>query len=259
VFRNPDGFNLTLFGNVTFLDAEITDLVEEQSIRGFSGGQVVSEVGLEPFTYFMVRYAGVNEANGDPLYLDADGNLTSTYRTSDAVAIDGKSPLADLFGGFGLSSSFKGFDLSANFNFSYGNYIYNQQSRTLHDPSNWRNNRVVGADNYWREPGDKNVLAKPSVQGIESNTTQFLQDASYLAFRNLSFGYTFGSNVLSGTGLDSVRAYCQLQNLAIWSEFDGNPEVGVGSSENGATISGTTYINGYPQAKSFSFGFDINF
>jgi hypothetical protein len=207
----------------------------------------------------MVRYAGVNEANGEALYLDVDGNLTNTFSGTDAVAIEDKSPLPSIFGGFGLRSSFKGFDLSANFNYSYGNYVYNRQSLDLHDASGWRNNKVVGAENYWREPGDKNVLAKPSVQGIQSNTTQFLQDASYLSFRNLSFGYTFGSNVLSGTGLESVRAYCQIQNLAIWSEFDGNPEVGVGSSENNPTINGTTYINGYPQARSFSFGFDINF
>ena len=259
IFRDSDGFNLSVFANVTFLDYEITALGTDEQIQGFSGGQVILREGLEPFTYYLVRYAGVDSANGDALYLDVDGNVTNVYSAQNAVAIDGKSPLPEFFGGFGLRSSFKGFDLSANFNYSYGNYIFNQQSLSLQDASNWRNNKIVGATNYWQQPGDTNVLQRPTVNGIESGTTQFLQDASYLAFRNLTFGYTFSQNALKNTGVESIRAYLQAQNLAIWSGFDGNPEVGVGSSENAATVGNTVYINGYPQVQSFSFGMDINF
>ncbi|WP_282043545.1 SusC/RagA family TonB-linked outer membrane protein [Winogradskyella flava] len=259
VFRNPEGFNLTVFGNTTFLKYEITTLAVDEQITNFSGGQSILREGLEPFTYFMVRYAGVNPANGDALYLDADGNITNVFSAQNAVAIKDKSPLPEMFGGFGLRASYKGFDLSSNFNFSYGNYVFNQQSSSLHDPSNWRNNKVVGAANYWQQPGDTNVLQRPTVNGIETGTTQFLQDASYLAWRNLTLGYTFGDNVFENTGISSVRTYVQLQNLAIWSEFDGNPEVGVGSSENAATVSNSVYINNYPQLRSLNFGFDINF
>jgi TonB-linked SusC/RagA family outer membrane protein len=258
VFRSQD-FNLTVFANTTFLDYEITNLAVEEQITGFSGGQNVLREGLEPFTYFLVRYAGVNPANGEALYLDIDGNVTNVYSGANAVAIKDKSPLPEFFGGFGLRANYKGFDLSSNFNYSYGNYVFNQQSLSLHDASNWRNNKVVGATNYWQQPGDTNVLPRPTVVGLQAGTTQFLQDASYLAWRNLTIGYTFGDNVFKDTGIDSIRAYMQMQNLAIWSEFDGNPEVGVGSSENAATTSNVVYINNYPQLRSLNFGFDINF
>lgn len=258
VFRNPEGFNLTVFGNVTTLKAEVTELADEQ-FRSYSGGQVVLREGLEPFTHFLVRYAGVDPSNGDALYYDIDGNITNEFRASDAVAIDGKSTLPEFFGGFGFRANYKGFELSTNFNYSVGNYIYNEQSRSLHDPTNWRNNRVVDAFNYWQQSGDTNVLQRPTALGILQNTTQFLQDASYLSWRNLTFGYTFADNVFRDLPIDSVRAYFQAQNLAIWSDFQGNPEVGVGSSENGATVNGSTYINAYPQLQSFSVGFDINF
>jgi TonB-linked SusC/RagA family outer membrane protein len=259
ILRNPDGLNLTVFGNITFLDYEITSLATDEQIGNFTGGQTILREGLEPFTYYLVRYAGVNPANGDALYLDADGNVTNVFSAQDAVAIEGKSPLPEFFGGFGLRASYKGFDLSTNFNYSYGNYIYNLQALQTLDAANWRNNRVVGAGNYWQEPGDTNVLPRPTVNGLESSTTQFLQDASYLSWRNLTFGYTFGENVFGNVGIESVRAYFQAQNLAIWSEFDGNPEVGVGSSESAQNVGNVVYINGYPQVQSFSFGFDINF
>ncbi|MDO1499711.1 SusC/RagA family TonB-linked outer membrane protein [Winogradskyella maritima] len=258
VLRNPDGLNLTVFGNITALDYEITSLGDEQ-IRNYSGGQSILREGLEPFTHYLVRYAGVNPANGDAIYLDVDGNETNVFSAANAVPIGDKSPLPEFFGGFGLRANYRGFDLSSNFNYTYGNYVFNQQSLGLHDPANWRNNKVVGATNYWQQPGDTGVFQRPTVNGIEANTTQFLQDASYLSWRNLTFGYTFGENVFSGTGINTVRAYFQAQNLAIWSGFQGNPEVGIGSSENGATVSNSVYINGYPQIQSFSFGFDINF
>ena len=258
VLRNPDGLNLTVFGNITLLDYEITSIGDEQ-IRNYSGGQSILREGLEPFTHYLVRYVGVNPANGDAIYLDVNGNETNVFSAADAVPIDEKSPLPEFFGGFGLRANYKGFDLSTNFNFTAGNWVYNRQSLELHDPANWRNNRVVGAGNYWQQPGDTGVLARPTVNGIQLNTTQFLQDASYLSWRNLTLGYTFGENVFAGTGINSVRAYVQAQNLAIWSGFQGNPEVGVGSSENAATVSNSVYVNGYPQIQSFNFGFDINF
>jgi TonB-linked SusC/RagA family outer membrane protein len=259
VLRNPDGFNLTIFGNATFIDAEITSLAVEEEFTGYAGGQTIAREGLEPFTHYLVRYAGVNPANGDALYLDADGDLTNVFSAQNAVAIEDKSPLPSLYGGFGLRADYKGFDLGANFNYSYGNYVYNLQAASLNDASAWRNNRVIGAANYWTQPGDTNVLARPTVAGIETGTTQFLQDASYLAFRNLTLGYTFDQEQLGKTGITSLRVFAQGQNLAIFSDFEGNPEVGVGSSENAATVSGSVYINNYPQVQSWSLGLDFKF
>jgi TonB-linked SusC/RagA family outer membrane protein len=258
VLRNPEGLNLTVFGNITTLNAEVTELNDDQ-IRGYGSGQVILQEGLEPFTHFLVRYAGVDPANGDALYYDIDGNITNVYSASDAVPIKDKSTLPEFFGGFGLRANYKGFDLATNFNYSVGNYIFNRQSLELHDPANWQNNRATSAVNYWQQPGDTNVLARPTALGILTGTTQFLQDASYLSWRNLTLGYTFDEKVFGNLPINSIRAYVQAQNLAIWSDFEGNPEVGVGSSENAATVNGSVYINAYPQVRSYSVGFDINF
>ncbi|WP_296386547.1 SusC/RagA family TonB-linked outer membrane protein [Winogradskyella sp.] len=261
VFKNYDGFNMTVFGNVTKADYEITALVQDQFLSGFPGGQTITQVGSEPFTYNLVRYAGVDPANGDALYYDADGNITNTFSAQDAVAIEGKSPLPEFFGGFGLSANYKGFDFTTNFNFSVGNYVYNLTALNAYDFAGWQDNRIVGAANYWQQPGDTNVLPRPVVNGIEGSTDQFLQDASYLAWRNLTVGYTFGDNVFGNTSIESIRMYLQAQGLAIWSEFEGNPEIGDGSTEdaNNVTIAGTYSAYTYPRVRSFNVGFDINF
>ena len=75
--------------------------------------------------YKMVRWAGVNPANGDALYYTADGKITNTYNSNDAVVLDGKTPDPKYFGSFGANLSYKGWELAADFYFSGGNYIYN--------------------------------------------------------------------------------------------------------------------------------------
>jgi TonB-linked SusC/RagA family outer membrane protein len=263
IFRNPDGFNLTVFGNITGLEYEITDLVQDQFLIAFPGGQVVHEVGLEPFTFNLVRYVGVDPSNGDALYLDSDDNVTNVFSAQDAVPIEGKSVLPEFFGGFGLNASYKGFDISTNFNYSAGNYVYNLTALNSYDfgGSSARNNRFVGAENFWTQPGDTNVLPRPTVNGLESNSTQFLQDASYLAWRNLTLGYTLDGDALRNVPINFIRMYVQAQGLAIWSGFDGNPEIGDGSTEdnNAVDVAGAYSAYTYPRVRSFNFGVDINF
>ena len=264
IFRNSDGFNLTVFGNITAMDYEITELVQDQFLMDFPGGQAVHQVGQEPFTFNLVRYVGVDPSNGDALYLDSEDNVTNVFSAQDAVPIEGKSVLPEFFGGFGLNASYKGFDLSTNFSYSAGNYVYNLTAINSYDfgGSSANNNRFVGAENFWTQPGDVNVLQRPTVSGIESNTTQFLQDASYLAWRNLTLGYTLNNNAMKNVPINSIRMYVQAQGLAIWSGFDGNPEIGDGSTEdnnNTVDISGAYSAYTYPRVRSFNLGVDINF
>jgi len=83
-----------------------------------------------------------------------------------------------------------------------------------------------------------------------------------LAWRNLTLGYTLNNNAMKNVPINSIRMYVQAQGLAIWSGFDGNPEIGDGSTEdnnNTVDISGAYSAYTYPRVRSFNLGVDINF
>lgn len=260
IIRTRD-FTWNVFGNISFVKSEILDLNGEPEI--FTGS-TVQRVGGMVGEYFLVRYAGVNPGNGEPLYYDIDGNITNVYSGDDAVALSDKTPNPTFFGGFGTSFAYKGFDLSADFAFQGGNYIQNISEQVLVDPSGiGTQNFRTDAGNFWTTPGQTNVLPSPvNSDGTTRNyqlTDQFLQKGDFVRFRSLNFGYTFGKSILGdNVPLQKVRVYFQGQNLFTWTNFKGDPEVGFIGLE-GAGLSGEAYRWAYPNAQIISFGTQITF
>lgn len=259
VIRNKD-ITWSVYGNITLLDNEIMDLNGNPEI--FSGG-TVQRVGGNVGEYFTVRYAGVNPANGEPLYYDIDGNVTNVYSADDSVALSGKTPNPTYFGGFGTSINFKGFDLSADFAFQGGNYIQNIAELVLVDPSGYgQQNFRTDAGNFWTTPGQTGVLPSPvNSDGTTRQfqlTDQFLQKGDFVRFRTLNFGYTFGKSILGDVPIESLRIYFQGQNLYTFTNFKGDPEVGFIGLE-GAGLSGEAYRWAYPNAKIISVGAQLTF
>lgn len=267
ILRSKDGLNLTVYGNFTNIDYEVTELVEGQN-RIFPSDtfeSFVHEVGQEPFSFFMVRYAGVNPENGNAQYYDIDGNVTEVYSGDDAVTIEGKSPLPKFFGGVGLNAEFKGFNIRADFNYQGGNYMYNN---TYHDlmnlsPGHNGDNYHVDAANYWQNPGDTGVFQAPSILGFQYSD-QFLEKADYILFRSLELGYTFNSDLFKYLPISGFRIYGQIQNLALWTNFHGNPIVGTTSSET-SNVTSNGYVSGaasaftYPLVRTYTLGLNFTF
>lgn len=255
-------FKWTLGGNISFLDYEINNLDDFDET-------IISEImilkpGEEPFTYYLPKYAGVDPANGDALYYDLEGNITNQFSSGNATTLSGKSPLPDYYGGFRTSFDYKGFNLSADFSFKHGNYIYNYMALDmLSDGNRSYANQRVDALNYWKNPGDTNVLPKPNNNSNQA-TDRFLQDGSYMRFRNLTFGYTFPKDLISKAGLSKFRVYVQGQNLYTWTDYEGDPEVSVGAGESqlGTTqqfVPGSFSLYSYPATKTWMFGIDLTF
>jgi len=213
-----------------------------------------------------VRYAGVDPQTGAPQYLDIDGNITNTFSGDDAVALTDKSPQADIEGGFFTNFSYKGIDLAANFTFRYGNYIYNSIAQTLlSDGQGVNRNQRTDANNFFRNPGDASnpgVLPSPLFRTDANQISdRFLQKGDFIRLRNLTIGYTLPSSLIDKLPIDRVRVFAQGQNL--WTfrpNFDGDPEVGIGSGENGGfQTSGQQSLFSYPNVKSYNFGIEVDF
>lgn len=250
---------------------------ENRLDRGFTRNQV----GYAPDTFVLVPYAGIDPTNGHALYYDLDGNKTDVFSESNEQLIKGKTPYAKYEGGFGTEFTYKGFDISADFNFKAGNYAINlREFNSFSDGANVTSNQAVGAANYWTPTNTTSSLPAPNQilaangetdangDAIDSNqfSTRFLHDASYIRFRTLSFGYSFDKTVLKDLPIDKVRLYCQMQNLHTWTKFLGDPEVGIGNNEasDGSSTTNSLVVGqfqgySYPTTKSFVIGLTVNF
>lgn len=264
VVRTPN-FRWTLGGNITFIDNEVIALVDDEDIITGTFGDNILRVGEEINSYYAVEYAGVNPANGEPLYYDLDGNITNEFSDGFQQIQEGKSPIAEFEGGFFTSFSYKGFGLRGDFVYKAGNYIYNFQRQEGIAIGNIDGNQRVEAFNYWKQPGDTNVLPSPLFQGPSDQTsTRFLEKGDYLRLRTLTLDYNMPRSLLDGIGLNSIRIFASGQNVLTFTEFNGDPEVGVGSAESGEPgdvgfVPGSFNLFSYPNTRSFTLGIEVGF
>ena len=262
-----EDITLTLGGNIAFVDNEVTKLVPSAANPNgddiLTDGGTIIKVGEEIYTYNLVKWAGINPANGEPLWYDADGNVTNVYDANDLQVLSGKSPIADFDGGFNVFFRYKGFDLTSDFYFKVGNYIRNfMESNMLSDGVEVDANQRLDAFNYWKEPGDTNVLPNPLFGNEAQNaSTRWLQKGDFIRLRNLTLGYNMPREFTNALNISSLRLFVQGQNLWTWApHFNGDPEVGIGSGETANNVNFGNYnLYSYPQIQSVSVGVDFKF
>ena len=258
VVRTTD-LNVQLFGSVSTNKNVVLELGE--GADDIIGSFTILREGLPINTYYQVRYAGTNPANGDKLYYDVDGNVTNTYSSDYAVALEGKSPLPTYFGNFGLNVDYKGLTLSSNFYYQGGNYIFNIMEQVLlSDGAQARNQQRADAFNYWQQPGDTNVLPVPDVTSNNDASDRFLQRGDFIRLRNIQLAYNLPKAWLDPIKMQSAQLYVQGTNLWTYNPFYmGDPEVGQGSEESNLTSLGETNLFTFPNTKGATVGVNITF
>ncbi|MDR6526988.1 TonB-linked SusC/RagA family outer membrane protein [Chryseobacterium rhizosphaerae] len=259
IIRSKD-FDWSVRGNISMLKYNVKSLYGTATQLSLDGTTFM-RVGDEPTIFKMVKSAGVDPTNGDALYYKLDGSVTNVYNSSDAQFLPGKSTLPSAYGGFGTTFRYKGFDLNADFSFQTGGYSYNIMAQNLSDFSAYNQNLSTDAFNYWKKPGDTNVLPKPNVNGLQS-TDAFLQKTDFVRLRSVEIGYTFDKKFLGESlPVNSIRVYGSGQNLALWTNYTGDPEIALASETqaSGAFIPGSISLYNYPNTRTFLMGVQVNF
>ncbi|MGR3854989.1 MULTISPECIES: SusC/RagA family TonB-linked outer membrane protein [Chryseobacterium] len=260
IIRSKD-IDWSVRGNISMLKYNVKSLYGTNTQLSLDGYTFMS-IGNEPTVFKMVKSAGVDPTTGDALYYKLDGSITNVYSSGDAQFLPGKSTLPSAYGGFGTTFRYKGFDLNADFSFQTGGYSYNIVAQNLVDFSAYNQNLSTDAFNYWKNPGDTGVLPKPNVNGLQT-TDQFLQKTDFVRLRSVEIGYTFDKKFLGEKlPVNSIRVYGSGQNLALWTNFTGDPEIAVASEtqiNNGAFIPGALSLYNYPNTRTFLMGVQVNF
>ncbi|MEZ5043189.1 MAG: TonB-dependent receptor [Saprospiraceae bacterium] len=257
-----NGLTVSLFGSISTNKNKITKLDNngEDIINAASGVSLLRE-GLPVNTYYLVRYVGVDPATGDQLFLDLDGNVTNKHSDDYAVAIEDKAPQPKYFGSFGLKANYKGLDFNANFYYSGGNYVYNYMMAVLEsDGANININQSIDALNYWKQPGDTDVLPRPDITANTLNSDRYLQKGDYMRLRNITMGYSLPTKLLNKAAIQRLRLFVQATNLYTYNPyFKGDPEVGRGNEDSNLLLAGEFTLFTYPQTMGWTVGLNVTF
>jgi TonB-linked SusC/RagA family outer membrane protein len=255
--------------NLTFLHNEIIDLTNDgllvSAYSDISPTHVLKK-GEALGTFWAVKYAGVDPQNGDAMFYNLNGDKVPAGEiTNDDAQIAGKAT-PDYFGGFNNTFNVGNFDFLIATQFSVGNKIYNLIKATYLNMG-WSNeggldqvyaNNSVEVLKRWRQPGDLTNIPRASFinQNFVENSTQFIEDGSFLRIRTLTAGYNIKPKKQSW--FSNIRLYTQVQNLFVFTHYSGfDPEV----SSTGSTDPRTAGIDyaAYPQPRTYMFGLNISF
>ena len=260
-----ENFKWTLGGNVALLDTEVLETFNGLDVP--YGFNLNIREGAKIGEYYMLDWAGVDPQTGRPQYFGADGNkyFFQTLPAGNNRIMTGKTPLPTYEGGAFTTINYKGWGLRTDWFFRGGNYIYNQvRANLVSDGRAVLGNQAVDAFNYWKNPGDTNVLPNPLFQAETNLTsTRWLEKGDFIRLRSLEVSYTFQKNVLKHLPFSNLRFYAQAQNLLTITDFWGDPEVGISSGESLSQAStvfpGELTLYSYPTRRIFTFGVDITF
>lgn len=268
VLKSKD-FNWNINGNITWNKNRVTKLSGQPFAAGFASWvqegqplgafrgfvtdkifQSASEIASSP------TQAGA--APGDIKFKDLDKN--GVINTADQQIIGSAQP--KYFGGVTNTFSWKGFELSALFQFMYGNQIYNNTRAFAEGISNSVFGQYATILKRWTPQNPHNDIRYPrAVFGDPANnrrtSDRWLEDGSYLRLRNIALGYNFPSSITQKLKISRLRVYVQGQNLVTWTKYSGfDPEISTFGETT--TAAGTDFLT-FPQARQVSFGLNVTF
>jgi len=173
---------------------------------------------------FTVRYAGVNPANGNLLFLDVNGNLTETPNLdTDRVWTD-RNITPDAQGSFGFDLDYKGFFLQTQFNYTLGVDLFDNDYANFTDPDDI-GVLQLSADILRHWTPTNRITDIPSLdasnRALGFSSDRFLVPTDHIRLRFVTFGYNVPQKFLAKTGFTNVRLFAQGENLATWTKFRG--------------------------------------
>lgn len=251
-----DGFNWRLSWMGSTLKNKVLHLADKPEIPSETR---ITKEGEVLNSFYTATSAGVDPATGEQLYwvwdTDANGVAGERYITSDQAKatackeIQG-SRIPKLYGSFNNDFKYKNFDLSILCTYSIGGKVMDGVYRTLLYSSYAGQARSKHLERAWKQPGDITDLPRIEIGKSYIYTDNDLIDASYLAIKNVTLGYTLPAHLTRAMKLENVRFTVTGDNLVLFNHLKGmDPQF---------NFTGDTDF-GYVPVRTVSFGIDVTF
>jgi hypothetical protein len=228
---------LNVYVNVGYVEQKITELFQGKQYWIIPNTGVCWAVG-QPVSYFYPIFAGVNPANGDATWYRPNANpdkivettkdaTTNAFNSAGLQQNTGIKRYAPVNGGFGFSAGVREFSVSADFSFSKGKYMINNDRYFFENPNQFtgynQSNTVL---DYWKQPGDQTRFPRYGVQFTQFDT-RLIEDASFMRLKALTFAYDFSKTLLNKQKvLTAAKFYVTMRNIWTLTNYSGpDPEV----------------------------------
>ena len=209
----------------------------------------VDDNGLTQLTY------GSSVGPGDYRYVDQNGD--GQLNEEDKVKIG--SPYPDFTMGITGNISYKGFDFNLFMYWSYGNEIFNTVKVFTETPYEQTNMSSYMLTDAWRPDNTSATIAQlggDRQNNYSRSSDMFIEDGSFLRFKNISLGYTIPENLSRKVNIEKLRFYVALQNYFTITKYSGrDPELG---STWGVFVQKADLGN-YTIPKTLNFGINATF
>lgn len=228
-------------------DPSLTDVAMGNGLQTYAKGQ--------PFpTWQIQEWRGVDAQTGLDTWTKVGGGVTSNWNEAALVTLD-TSNIAPYTGGFGVTASWKGLMLTADFAWVHGNYLYNN---TLYFLAN-RDMAVANGFNqctlawdYWQGEGDSDArYPRLNYTGEIHHDSRNLELASFLRLKNLQLSYALPSHIMAKTKfIKGLKVWVGARNLWTVTGYNGlDPE----AAEVGVDV------DVYPNTRQVNFGLEFKF
>lgn len=267
--------------NFTFIKNEVTNLVQPLTgtyNRTVEGGPIAQLYGF--------KWAGVNPANGNPMYFSGENIVQYDLRSSGVgrltfrqfdpanpgdISVAGAAPTQEFLGntlpkyqgGWSNNFTFGNFDAEIFIRYSGGNYIMNESLRGLMGLGFSNNHReILGR---WTESGQVTNVPKlytgqdANVWQTSSANSRFIEKGDFVRVQNMTLGYRIPAATLNSAfngNIRSARFFAQVQNPLIFTKYSGiDPE----SNQFSGQLSFGVDWNVAPIIRTWSVGLNVGF
>lgn len=170
---------------------------------------------------------------------DNSGDITEADRI-----IMSRDP--DWLGSVATALSYKGFDLSAALNISWGGTFYNSYLTTFANGGDMTGKRNGLRRNYWTIYNPSNEAPSPNMTQAPAYISALgYQDATYLRLRSVTLGYTFPRGIADAVKMQSLRIWISCNNAWYYTKV-----LGYGPEQNPGS---------YPEPRTVLFGVKASF
>ena len=211
---------------------EVTELENNQRVIDLISGNGFALEGYPVRSLFSIPFKGLTN-EGLPLFLDQDGNITSTgiyFQTQDKEKLgfleySGSVDPTDV-GSFGNIFRYKGITLNVFITYSFGNVV--RLDPVFKNEYNDLNSMPKEFANRWMVPGDENLTTIPVIASQRQNrndsqlsyaynaynySTERIAKGDFIRMKEISLGYEFPKKLIEPLKLNTLSLKLQATNL----------------------------------------------
>ena len=245
--RTPD-FKWTTTLNMAHNENKILELYEGVPTGFFTS---VWMEGYDSNSFWLVEWAGVDPADGTPLWYDDKGNITRTF--SYDYRKPGKSPTPIVYGGLINTMSYKNWSLSFQINYTVGGYALPSYTTYMSDGYDIISaNQAVEVYYYrWTTPGQAALYPKVMQTSNNQSTmssTRYLYRRTNFNLSNLTLTYNLPKHIVQKLNLKSASLSLIGDNVYLFTP---------GQSKKFNSYK--TLMNGYPVTRTFTLNLTVGF